>query len=199
MVFDFVSYHNFLLAQDANYAIVQTVSEPLARHIPKLAEALGKRANAIYQRQRALVAEGLLEPVPGLARGPAAVPATPRAVATLVVGMMASIELAGSGQRARRVAEAAEVQTVFAFTFLERLTQILSDEAEAAQIRLISVNTDVGVATIHYDDKEKDRSFYGGRTPEPALSPTMNLKGDAVRALAAMVKDIIASDSKGEK
>ena len=196
MVFDFVSYHNFLLAQDENYAIVQTVSEPLARHIPKLAEALGKRANAIYQRQRALVAEGLLEPVPGLARGPAAVPATPRAVATLVVGMMASIELAGSGQRARRVAELGGFP-VFAHTFLDELTRILSDEAEAARVPLISVNTDVGVAVIHYDGKDKI-AFVGGRTPEPGLSATMNLKGDAIRALAAVVKNIIASE-KGEK
>jgi hypothetical protein len=194
MVFDFVSYHNFLLAQDENYGIVRTMSEPLARYVPRLAEILGKRANAIYQRQRALVAEGLLEPIPGLARGPAAVQATPRAVATLVVGMMASVELAGSGQRARRVAEAAGGPAL-AYTLLDELTRIISDEAEAARVRLISVNTDVGVAIIHYNGRD-DMAFVGGRTPEPGLSPTMNLKGDAIRALAAMVTKLGTSETR---
>jgi hypothetical protein len=161
----------------------------LKAYLPVLGRIVDQMPISLYERQKALVAEGLLYLAPG--RGPGSgVRATPEAVATMVCSLLSSTSLTGDlGPRTRRMAEAAG-GPAFASTFVDELKRILSDEALAARIRLISVNPEVGRAVIHYDDKDKDMEFVGGRSPERPLSITINLRGDTVRDLAAAVKEL---------
>ncbi len=185
-------------------------TEPLARHIPRIAEILCERTNAIYQRQRALVAEGVLEPVPGLHRGPAAVPATPRTVATLVIGMLASTSLTGAGQRARDVVEGIPMPPVpgevwpFAEDgehFIDAFVHILTDEALAALVREIEVDTARRSAAIKFNyPVPMVFTIEGYRIETPALLGIRTRKSinyDTIAALAAVVREIMTASNEG--
>ncbi len=131
------------------------MTTPLARHIPALAAVLGEKPTTLYERQRELIREGLLHAVPGRGRG-SGVQATPRTIATLVLGMLASVELAGSGRRTRMIADSVVPGRVSPSLvadgecLLDFLVRIVSDEGLAHHVYEIEVEALSRVATIRY-------------------------------------------------
>jgi hypothetical protein len=144
---------------------------------------------ALYERQKSLVAEGLLQPMAG--RGPGSgVRATPETVAILATGMLASVELTGSGRRTRVIAEG-QGGPGLSINFLEELTRILSDEAKAAQQHWIRVNPEAGTSTIRYGSGPDDYiAFVGARAPKRPRLITITIETDTIRALAAAVSKL---------
>jgi hypothetical protein len=72
---------------------------------PVLAETLGTTTAAVYERQRALVRQGLLPAPVGRGRGNG-VPATAETVAMIIIAMMVTDNLSDTDDRVRRVAGA---------------------------------------------------------------------------------------------
>jgi hypothetical protein len=72
---------------------------------PVLAEALGTTPAAIYERQRALVRQGLLPAPVGRGRGHG-LPASATTVAIIIIAMMVTDNLSDTDDRVRMVAEA---------------------------------------------------------------------------------------------
>ena len=80
------------------------MSTSLKSIIPALATALDESEATLYERQRALVREGLLKSRPGHGPG-SGVRASPEAVAMLLIGLVASTSWSVAGERARLIAE----------------------------------------------------------------------------------------------
>src|ERR1700682_6134563 len=94
--------------------------------IPELARILDESTDAIYERQRVLDREGLLESTPG--KGPGSgVRAAPESVAMLLIGLMAGVSLTEAGARARDIAKIKDGVGKTAETFKDALARILSD------------------------------------------------------------------------
>jgi hypothetical protein len=184
------------------------MTTPLARHLPALAAVLGEKPTTLYERQRELIREGLLHAVQGRGRG-SGVQATPEAVAMLLVGRLASIGLAGAGPRTRGIAEAVLLPPppvpdrppyvpADGARFVDVLVSVLTDEALAALVYAIEVDTAYCYAVISFPktlpivftDRNKTESV-------PPIRTRNSISGDTLRALAAAVKDITASN-KGE-
>jgi hypothetical protein len=187
--------------------MVNLMTKPgLQSSLPALARVLGEKPMTLYDRQKLLVAEGLLHPVPG--RGPGSgVRATPESIAMLLVGMMSGPGLAGSGPITREIAEAITrppwappkpCALTGAERFIDALTCILSDEARAARVKEIRVRIGDRLATIEFDGGpstifvDPDRS-----NPLPAINTITVIYDRTIRALAAAVHDMTASN-KGE-
>jgi hypothetical protein len=177
------------------------MTTPLARHIPALAAVLCEKPTTLYERQRELLREGLLQALPGRGRG-SGVQATPEAVAMVLCSMMASLGLSGSGPRTRAIAEAITPSSnpICKLTgttrFVDAITRILSDETVAARVREIRVTVSHRYATIEFD-KKGSTTFVDPNRPEPgSFGVVTNLWQPAIRALAATVKDLTASNTR---
>jgi hypothetical protein len=125
--------------------------------IPALARVLDETSGALYERQRTLVREGLLDSTPGHGPG-SGVRATPESIAILIISLLGSARLAEAGQRARDVAEASAVSEqkcslTGASKFKDALTTILSDERLSWRIDEILARK--GYVTIRYDGSRK--------------------------------------------
>jgi hypothetical protein len=72
---------------------------------PVLADTLGTTPAAIYERQRALVREGLLPTPVGRGRGNG-IPATAETVAMILIALMVTDNLSDTDNRVKKVAEA---------------------------------------------------------------------------------------------
>jgi hypothetical protein len=180
---------------------------PLARHIRPLAEILGDTPARVYERMRELTREGLLDPVPGAARGPAGVQATPRTIATMVIGMLASVSLTGAGPRARAVVEGIPGPPVpgevWPFVsedgerFIDALVRILTDEALAALVYEIEVDTAHRSAVIKFPNPlPMVFTTEGDRIEPPPLLGIRTRKSinyDTIAALAEMVREIMTA------
>src|ERR1700675_4180425 len=83
--------------------------------LPTLAEVLHANRTTLYEGQRALVREGLLEALPGHGRG-SGVRATPESVAMLTIGMLSSVNLADVGPLARSFSEAGSIDSACGLT-----------------------------------------------------------------------------------
>jgi hypothetical protein len=132
--------------------------------LPVLAEVLNANRATLYERQRALVREGLLEALPGHGRG-SGVRATPESVALLTIGMLASVSLADVGPLARSFSEAGSIASkcplTGAKTFHAALSRIFSDESLAKRVNGIAVRVSAGHAAIAFDggSVEMDTDF----------------------------------------
>ncbi|MDB5609830.1 MAG: hypothetical protein JWP25_6730 [Bradyrhizobium sp.] len=132
--------------------------------LPALAEVLKVNRTTLYERQRALVREGLLDALPGHGRG-SGVRATSESVAMLTIGMLASVSLADVGPLARSFGEAGSIASkcplTGAKTFHAALSRIFSDETLAERVSGISVQVNAGRAAIGFDgsDAERDMNF----------------------------------------
>jgi hypothetical protein len=119
--------------------------------LPEIAEVLNVNRTTLYERQRALVREGLLEALPGHGRG-SGVRATPESVAMLMIGMLASVNLADVGPLARSLSNATSVDSACrltgAKTFHGALSRIFSDEKLAKKAGGISVHLNAGLAGV---------------------------------------------------
>src|SRR5258708_36323859 len=105
--------------------------------LPDIAEVLRVNRTTLYERQRALVREGLLDALPGHGRG-SGVRATPESVAMLTIGMLASVNLADAGPLARSFSEAGSIASKCPLTggktFRAALSQIFSDDSIAKRV-----------------------------------------------------------------
>ena len=130
------------------------MTKSLKACLPALARTLGEKSDTLYERQRALVREGLLESLPGHGRG-AGVRATSESVAMLLIGYFASTNLSGAGPAARALATAppsgAKCPLTGAKTFLGALMRILSDEQLAKRVSEMRVTSTHGAAVICFD------------------------------------------------
>jgi hypothetical protein len=132
--------------------------------LPALAEVLNVNRTTLYERQRALVREGLLDALPGHGRG-SGVRATPESVAMLTIGMLASVNLADVGPLARSFSEAGSIASkcplTGAKTFLAALSRIFSDDLIAKRVNGITIRVNAGHAAIGFDggSAELDMDF----------------------------------------
>jgi hypothetical protein len=198
----------------------------LKAFLPTLARLLGDQsAIALYERQKMLVIEGVLHPVPG--RGPGSgVRATPETIAMLLIALLAS---GSSGPRVRGLAEAITAPPgappkpcglTDATRFVDALARVLSDEALAARVSQIYVTASHRYATVRYGDeplpvatlvlppphlppdgpKLRSSTFVDPNRPDPApaISTDSSIENRTIRALAAAVKDMTASNAQGE-
>jgi hypothetical protein len=134
------------------------MTSSLKSFLPVLSRILGETSEALYERQRALVREGLLESAPGHGPG-SGVRVTPESVATLLIGVLASPSLSGAGLAARSIANARpgypkhKCPLTGATTFARVLAKVLSDEAISKRVIDLNVSPSAGLASVHYDDK----------------------------------------------
>ena len=130
--------------------------------LPALAEVLNVNRTTLYERQRALVREGLLDALPGHGRG-SGVRATPESVAMLTIGMLASVNLADVGPLARSLGRATSIDSecplTGAKTFHAALSRIFSDESLAKRVGGISVQVNAGRAAIGFDGSDAERDM----------------------------------------
>jgi hypothetical protein len=130
--------------------------------LPALAEVLSVNRTTHYERQRALVREGLLDALPGHGRG-SGVRATSESVAMLTIGMLASVNLADVGPLARSFSEAGSIASkcplTGAKTFHAALSRIFSDESLSERVSGISVQVNAGRAAIGFDGSDSERDM----------------------------------------
>jgi hypothetical protein len=130
--------------------------------LPALAEVLNVNRTTLYERQRALVREGLLDALPGHGRG-SGVRATPESLAMLTIGMLASVNLADVGPLARSLGRAtsidSECRLTGAKTLHAALSRIFADESLAKRVSGITVQVDAGRAAIGFDGSHAERDM----------------------------------------
>jgi hypothetical protein len=179
--------------------------------LPALAHALNESPDTLYERQRALVREGLLQSLPGRGRGSGVV-ASIESVAMLLIGLLASVSLSNAGPAARAIAKAAPAKKcplTGAATFKDAVAQILSDKALAARVNVIRVAVTHGYAEILFDGSSSEISLRGlatnakvTRAPEnsvfvarlakgPGLRIDVAIDAGTVRALAETVTELL--------
>jgi hypothetical protein len=192
----------------------------LQQRLPVLAEILNANPSTLYERQRALVREGLLEALPGHGRG-SGVEATAESIAMLTIGMLASVSLAEVGPLARSFSEAGPISSkcplTGAKTFHGALSRILADEALAKRVNGITVRVTAGHAAIAFDggniEMDTDvailaasltsRGVKVGRSPKVSVFATgkhqlkglllsVSLPRETVRNLAAAVRELVS-------
>src|SRR4051812_7306085 len=116
--------------------------------LPALGRIVDELPGALYERQRMLVREGLLEEVTGHGPG-SGVRATPETVAVLLIGVLASESLSKASLAVRRIVSAvpAGVPTgarrrcalTGGTTFKEALINILSEEQLLKRVTTVEV------------------------------------------------------------
>jgi hypothetical protein len=131
------------------------MSKSLKSCLPVLADVLKANLATLYERQRALVREGLLESLPGHGRGKG-VRTSPESIATLIIGMLASVSLAEVGSLARSFSKAVPAlgpvcPLTGAKTFQGALSCIFSDESLSKRVNEITVRVNAGHAAIAFD------------------------------------------------
>jgi hypothetical protein len=188
--------------------------------LPLLAEVLNANRTTLYERQRALVREGMLKALPGHGRG-SGVGATPESIAMLTIGMLASVSLADVGPLARSFSGATSIISkcplTGAKTFHAALSRIFSDESIAKRANGIVVRVNAGHAAIAFDggNVEMDMDFVlltnsfasrlAKRQPPPAVSVfatkkhqakgllfSVSMPRETVRDLAAAARTLLA-------
>jgi hypothetical protein len=182
----------------------------LKAYLPVLGRIVDQMPISLYERQKSLAAEGLLHLVPG--RGPGSgVRATPEAVATMVCSLLTSTGLTGDlGPRTRCIAETVLMRPppgpdqppyvpADGTRFLDVLVRVLSDEALAALIHEIEVDAALRYAVIRFPNTLPIVFTDRNRTASvPPIRTRNAIDKDTIRALAAAVKDMTASN-RGEK
>ncbi|WP_092031059.1 hypothetical protein [Bradyrhizobium sp. OK095] len=163
-------------------AVVMVIS--LKSYIPTLARVLNDSESALYERQRALVREGLLEATPG--KGPGSgVRATPESVAMLLIGYLASVSLVEAGERARAIARAKAGVGKTAEAFKDALARTLSSEELAATVKTIRVGITHGDASI--ETQVGNTTFAGRTVGNPAVRIEVAMDADTVRTISKAV------------
>jgi hypothetical protein len=133
----------------------------LKAFLPILASALNEKPDTLYERQRALVREGLLETLPGRGRG-SGVQATAESVAALLIGMLGSVSLADAGPAARSFADAkhsTKCPLTGAKNFHAALAAILSDDRLAKRVTGIAVRVKSGQVAIGFDGSSAEQDL----------------------------------------
>lgn len=162
----------------------------LKSSLPVIARILGEKETTLYERQRALVREGLLHSAEGHGPG-SGVRATPESMAVLLIGMLATVSLSEVGQYARSIAKAVpgggKCPLTGAGTFQGALTALLTDARLAERIDEIRVLINGGYATIQHDKgtptvfMAKKHRAAGLRIEASIVSETLCKLADVVR------------------
>jgi hypothetical protein len=126
--------------------------------LPEIALILGESDSALYERQRLLVAEGLLHSVQGRGRG-SGVRASPAALATLLIAMLATPNWSETVPATRALIRAwpskdGKCSLTGGVTFQDALTRVLADESLAERVLEISFDTRLRQCWIRYDAPE---------------------------------------------
>ena len=175
----------------------------LKGYTPIFASILGMSAAALYERQRALVREGLLNANEG--RGPGSgVRATAPGIALLILSVLASDRLTESVERTRILAESelAGIPDNFEYaglkTLLDFITYILTQKAASIRVSQITVSRTSDFAEITYSDDNGNTQFVEFRGPawqEPAISISASMNRTPLQKLAEHVQAIMAEKS----
>lgn len=157
----------------------------------QIAQVLDVPETTLYERQRALVREGLLESVPGHGRG-SGVRAGPESLAVLVIGMLATSTWSETGSAARALADAVPPdilghRSVGKRTFRDELTRILSNENLASKVDEILLQASGWAIIVSTEDISSEGPFMVGPPKNSGLQRESKVTGDAVRALAKLV------------
>lgn len=170
----------------------------LKGYVPGLARILGTTPDALYERQRALVRAGLLDP--GEGRGPGSgVRATAPAVAFLLISTLATDRLNESGARVQGLADARPTNGKRCpFTgmvrFVDALAAILTQSQKAAGVIEITVSRTADRAEVKYRagrGTARISEFTGSSPSEPGISVAATLNKDLLQTVASDVRSII--------
>jgi hypothetical protein len=171
------------------------MSGSLKGYIPALSRLLGLSPAALYERQRALVRDGLLVVEAG--KGPGSgVRLTPSAKALLILSVLATDRLSDSSERTREIAEAGSALGGCPLTrrenFHAALTWRLSASGTASAVRTITVSRTSPWAALRYWDDETGAEgvseFGGPAACEPGLSVVASLTGALLQQIAQDVQ-----------
>jgi hypothetical protein len=126
--------------------------------LPEIATILGESDSALYERQRLLVAEGLLHSVQGRGRG-SGVRASPAALATLLIAMLATPNWSETVPATRALIRAwpakdGKCPLTGGMNFQDALTRVLADESLAERVLDISFGTERRQCWIEYSAPE---------------------------------------------
>jgi hypothetical protein len=164
---------------------------------PTLAKVFNTNSIAVYERQRALVREGIF-PEPMHGRSPGLL-ATPDTVAMMLIAHLATDRLRDTNSRVKRFANAKYQRRgegcplTGAKTFQSALSAILGDDEKAHAVLSIEVARQRIVGTIAYLKKHSKKSYGDSIFGEcddfpPPFETVAILSGDAIRQIAARLK-----------
>jgi hypothetical protein len=161
---------------------------------PTLGKAVGMRAAAVYERQRALVRGGLLQVESGQPSG-SGVRLTEESLALLLVALLATDNLPRIKECTRTFANLKSVARRCPFTdqatFITALSTILSSPDLSKRCRGVLVSRTGPSGCIFYDKgKERFGSLFSlnGRKPRPqpfGMGVDAQLHGSALREVAS--------------
>ena len=144
----------------------------LKAFLPQLADVIGSTPAALYERQRALVRHGVLQPLVG--RGPGSgVELSADAIAALLISVGAASSLSEVDSRITKYCEAQSAIGKCLFTNQKRLrgalTVILTDPNLLDRTGDIVVHHEYPLVTIDYrrEDGEIEMSLFGTTKPLP--------------------------------
>jgi hypothetical protein len=164
--------------------------------LPALGRILGISPNALYERQKVLVAEGLLKVVPG--RGPGSgVVATPESVALLLIATFSGLGVTETGPTARSLAEAVvqvgrKCPLTGAKNCADALARILSDQSLSDRVHSLGVyfSSAAGAVTVDYD-AGKHSAFICPLPSKSAFAIDIRLKKETVQLLTMAVIEVM--------
>jgi len=155
----FVIERQYSLNYECGMPFTYTRSAPsLKLLLPKIATILGESDSALYERQRLLVAEGLLHSVQGRGRG-SGVRASPVALATLLIAMLATPTWSETVPATRALIRAwpskdGKCSLTGGVTFQDALTRVLADGSLARNVLDVSFDTRLRQCWISYNAPE---------------------------------------------
>jgi hypothetical protein len=145
--------------------------------IPVLSRLIGVKPDMLYERQRALMRDGVLESIPG--RGPGSgVHATPQSIALLLIAFLAGLGLLDVGPRTLALSSAAPTPNkkcplTGETSFKDALAKVLSDKGLLDRVTAIKVSGSHGHAEIQFRNRRaKESSIFTG---QPSANPGMRL------------------------
>ncbi len=144
---------------------------------------------ARYCREQGLIPLGKFGP----GGGPA--PASPQAVASLIIGLMATASRQDAGIEslacgALKTEGGKRCQLTGGTSFVGAMERVLADPAVAAQVEKIAVSRPVAAARIEYNDGEMTTEQKFGRAPATLLWDETVLAGGVVRQIAIDLREI---------
>jgi hypothetical protein len=175
------------------------MSASLKGYLPALSQLLEVTPAALYERQRALVRAGLIAQDAGHGPG-SGVRATAPSVATLIISILATENLATAGERSRQIVEATppdmpRCPLTGMKTFLDALSAILTSKNAARRVIEIVVSRTAAHALIKYKDGSSIRvSEFSGKKPNTTtIRVEAMLGGSAIVRIADDVRAMILS------
>ena len=166
--------------------------------IPQLSAQLGTTPNALYERQRALVRGGLLDPLGG--RGPGSgVRASAETVAMLLIAELATENLSETERRTREIASATAVGTsrtcelTGASQFVDALVTVLTDTAILRKVRNLRVSRHSPEAEIEFRSSPKryrSSRFSSTAGQRPSIDVIATIDGKTITAIASKARTL---------